>query len=298
MNTIRSSSGESEIYDKKNLQLAADIEQVKLTINLNKTYSVNIISHQDNSHQNDGEYIENKNDTEVFKNISHQVLSKACMANVDDNYPLDLSLPKMNTVCYGEINSPGPENSHLILKSLSLQNQHDAKDKQALFTHQFNRRRYDVKTESDKCTIVYEACLPGTYISSTARRYNIPHQYIFTWCKRYYNMSIAEFKIHLIKKIDHLKYNKILSIQDIALIKSIKKPGKKINLYNQEHKKIIINEACKYDINVHETARRYNVHASTIYRWCKKIYNLNLKCFKQKQLQTQINTSTINTWQR
>lgn len=120
----------------------------------------------------------------------------------------------------------------------------------------------------------------------TALLQDIQNQYIFDYGKCYYGIIIQDLKSKFYNNQTAFlsQGDSAVNLAHIGAKSLSNKKGKKPS--TKERKIHIIQEICRENISVCEGAKRYNVATTSIYRWCKAIYNLKMKEYRLQQQQT------------
>ncbi|WP_213991251.1 hypothetical protein [Sodalis sp. dw_96] len=273
MNTIGFPFGRENIHGNDTRQ-DYNPNMLRLMLELNKASNVNV--KLDEAYQQiSANSKNNRHSTEGFRTLVTPSYFERESLEMLDSLPLDLTLSK-----------PNDAPSHQIEKSknlLSKKLQYVKHEKEAK-PYRTHWASHDMRTYEEKCSIVLEACHPYSNCSRVAKKYDIPHQYIFNWSKKHFSMTIKELK----KCLENIYINYSPSKKALVLLDTIiyfNEIETKKKSFTLSQKEDIIKEACDINKPVYEIAKHHDIAVTSIHRWCKNIYNLTLNDFRKKHWQ-------------
>ncbi|TKI07280.1 transposase [Martelella alba] len=208
---------------------------------------------------------------------------ETAMVDIEQRFPLNLSVSR-NRENVGEKRLSRPLTDLLSLTQNTPRKYNPVKSEHPVIAGgKPLRNNFPPRTYDEKCAIVFEACLPDSCCTWTAYRHNIPHQYIFEWCKNFYGMTIRELKNKLDNNEIRLLIYRKREREDVLSSMAYQHEKKRKRNFTEEQKKNFIEESCKENISVYTVSRRHNLSPPLIYRWCKDIHHINLREYRQRQ---------------
>ncbi len=281
MNTIGSLVGWEKTHGE-GYDVSFNGNYVELKMGLKEAYNVDMKSHETHQHQGGSSEKHTKN-IYIFNSLVQSNRSEQELSKKEDNLPLDLSIARKNDLCYGEDNKPSSSFQIKKAKDLLLQTQHGFKLKKNNKPHHRRNASHKARSRDEQCSIVLEACHPYSNCSKVAKIHDIPHQYIFAWCKKHFSMSITELKKILEYIYQNPSPNQIPFLALDTIIHS-SELEKKRKIFTTLEKEKIIQEACGIKNPVYEVAKHYNIGGSIIHRWCREIHNMTLENYRKNRL--------------
>lgn len=281
MNTISYPFGGENTHEYYR-QLTSNSNMIDLMIKLNGVSNVYNIHNATYTHQ--AAYNEKyMNSIDAFKRLveaSHTKREPLRIGNSPSQYS---SLPKIDILSYDE--NINHASLHQIEKQTEiLEKQPDGKKAKKTLPHSIRQACHRKRTFEEQCSIVLEACHPESNCSQTAKKYDLPHQYIFKWCKEHFGMPASELNNCLIDIYKNDVSNKQALLALTAIIRSDQKMKTKKIILTLHQKKEIISEACGINKSIFEIAKLHNISVTNIHRWCRTIYKVTLGDYRKKQL--------------
>ncbi|TCL05349.1 hypothetical protein [Sodalis ligni] len=284
MNTIGSPIGDESIHEYYR-QLTSSSNMMGLMIKLNGIYNAynmyNMYNMYNETYTHQAAHNEkDMNSIDALKRLVGSIHTKQELLKIDNNHPKYSSSPKIDDLSYdADINYVS---SHQIKQQTAgLETRQDGKNAKKTLPQSIRRACHRKRTHEEQCSIVLEACHPESSYCETAKKYDLPHQYISKWCKEHFGMQSSELKNCLTDVYKNDASNQPALLELTAIIHSNQKMKTKKDIFTLPQKKEIIKEACGINKSIFEVAKLHNISVTNIHRWCKNIYKVTLNDYRK-----------------